>query len=65
MVSTAFRRSPGSNGSRFTIWFAFSVASRLRQFIDFEPVDFAAVGEAEHGVVGVGDDELFDESLRL
>ena len=41
--------------------FAFGVAPRLRQFVDFEPVDFAAVGEAEHGVVGVGDDELFDE----
>ena len=41
--------------------FAFGVAPRLRQFVDFEPVNFAAVGEAEHGVVSVGDDELFDE----
>ena len=40
-------------------------AARLGQFVDLEPVDPAAAGEAQHGVVGVGDEELVDEVLVL
>ena len=36
-----------------------------RDFVDLQPVDLALVGETQHGVVGVGDEQLLDEILVL
>ena len=44
---------------------AARAAPGLRQLVDLEPVDLAAVGEAQHGVVGVRDEQLLDEVLVL
>ena len=40
-------------------------AARLGQLVDLEPIDPAAAGEAQHGVVGVGHEQLVDEVLVL
>ena len=44
---------------------AARAAPGLGQLVDLEPVHLAAVGEAQHRVVGVGDEQLLDEVLVL
>ena len=44
---------------------AARAAAGLRQLEHLQPVDLAAIGEAQHGIVGVRDEELLDEVLVL
>jgi len=40
---------------------AAGIATCLRHFVHLQPVHFAAVGEAQHGVVRVRDEQLLHE----
>ena len=63
--STALIFSPSSSGSRFTIGLPRAGAPGLRQLEHPQPVDLAAVGEAQQRVVRVRDEQLLDEVLVL
>ena len=50
---------------RLTIGLPRAIRAALRHVVDLEPVDAAAVGEAQDVVVRVGDEQLLDEIVFL
>ena len=63
--SSALIFSPSLERQQVDDRLAARAAPGLRQLEHAQPVDLAAVGEAQQRVVGVGDEELLDEILVL